>query len=73
MFVSIEWGSFDSELSVLPNTEYDIEVNQLSRNPGDQMFEKRISGMFLGEVFRTILANCRMISQSGFLIVSTRI
>ncbi|KAL8851388.1 MAG: hypothetical protein Q9221_003659 [Calogaya cf. arnoldii] len=56
MFVSIEWGSFDSELSVLPNTEYDIEVNQLSRNPGDQMFQKRISGMFLGEVFRTILA-----------------
>ncbi|KAI4262937.1 MAG: hypothetical protein L6R42_001895 [Xanthoria sp. 1 TBL-2021] len=56
MFVSIEWGSFDNELSVLPNTEYDIEVNQFSLNPGDQMFEKRVSGMFLGELLRTILA-----------------
>ena len=56
MFVSIEWGSFDNELSVLPNTEYDIEINDFSRNPGNQMFEKRVSGMFLGELLRTILA-----------------
>ena len=56
MFVNIEWGSFDNELSVLPNTEYDIEINKLSLNPGDQMFEKRVSGMFLGELLRTILA-----------------
>ncbi|KAL9039420.1 MAG: hypothetical protein Q9180_002540 [Flavoplaca navasiana] len=56
MFISIEWGSFDNELSVLPNTEYDVEINQFSRNPGDQMFEKRVSGMFLGELLRTILA-----------------
>ncbi|KAL8652156.1 MAG: hypothetical protein Q9226_004383 [Calogaya cf. arnoldii] len=56
MFVSIEWGSFDNDLSVLPNTEYDIEVDRFSRNPGDQMFEKRVSGMFLGELLRTILA-----------------
>ncbi|KAI4286617.1 MAG: hypothetical protein L6R35_004131 [Caloplaca aegaea] len=56
MFVSIEWGSFDNDLSVLPNTEYDVEVNQASINPGDQMFEKRVSGMFLGELLRTVLA-----------------
>ena len=56
MFVNIEWGSFDNELSVLPNTEYDIEINKFSLNPGDQMFEKRVSGMFLGELLRTILA-----------------
>ena len=55
MFVNIEWGSFDNELSVLPNTEYDMEVNEFSLNPGDQMFEKRVSGMFLGELLRTIL------------------
>ncbi|KAL9010310.1 MAG: hypothetical protein Q9173_004743 [Seirophora scorigena] len=56
MFISIEWGSFDNDLSVLPNTEYDVEVNQASINPGDQMFEKRVSGMFLGELLRTVLA-----------------
>ncbi|KAL8791064.1 MAG: hypothetical protein Q9213_000271 [Squamulea squamosa] len=56
MFLSIEWGSFDNDLLVLPNTEYDIEVDQFSINPGNQMFEKRVSGMFLGELLRTILA-----------------
>ncbi|KAL9039885.1 MAG: hypothetical protein Q9214_004697 [Letrouitia sp. 1 TL-2023] len=56
MFISIEWGSFDNELAVLPSTEYDVEVDQASINPGNQMFEKRVSGMFLGELLRTVLA-----------------
>ncbi|KAL8677554.1 MAG: hypothetical protein Q9186_006015 [Xanthomendoza sp. 1 TL-2023] len=56
MFVSIEWGSFDNGLSVLPNTTYDVEVNSTSINPGNQMFEKRVSGMFLGELLRIVLA-----------------
>lgn len=54
MFISIEWGSFDNHLSVLPNTAYDVELNGVSVNPGNQMFEKRVSGMFLGELLRTI-------------------
>ncbi|KAI4234837.1 MAG: hypothetical protein L6R40_006626 [Gallowayella cf. fulva] len=56
MFISIEWGSFDNDLLVLPNTVYDAEVNRASINPGNQMFEKRVSGMFLGELLRTVLA-----------------
>ncbi|KAL8818634.1 MAG: hypothetical protein Q9223_002771 [Gallowayella weberi] len=56
MFISIEWGSFDNGLSVLPNTTYDVEVNKASNNPGNQMFEKRVSGMFLGELLRVVLA-----------------
>ena len=55
MFVSIEWGSFDNDLSVLPNTEYDDDINRASVNPGNQIFEKRVSGMFLGELLRTVL------------------
>ena len=55
MFISIEWGSFDNNLSVLPSTEYDVEINEASINPGNQMFEKRVSGMFLGELLRTVL------------------
>lgn len=54
MFVSIEWGSFDDHLCVLPSTSYDVEINEASVNPGEQMFEKRVSGMFLGELLRTI-------------------
>ncbi|KAI9845996.1 MAG: glucokinase [Sclerophora amabilis] len=56
MFLSIEWGSFDNRLLVLPNTSYDIELNEVSVNPGNQMFEKRVSGMFLGELLRIALS-----------------
>ncbi|KAK8075311.1 hexokinase [Apiospora hydei] len=52
MFMSTEWGSFDNKLAVLPVTPYDLELNAFSVNPGDQMFEKRVSGMFLGELLR---------------------
>merc|ERR1712137_667802 len=52
MIVNTEWGSFDNQLSVLPNTPYDQSLDAESNNPGVQMFEKRISGMFLGEILR---------------------
>ena len=56
MFISTEWGSFDNRLSVLPNTQFDVELDKVSLNPGDQMFEKRVAGMFLGELLRIIAA-----------------
>ena len=52
MVVNTEWGSFDNQMSVLPNTPYDHALDVGSNNPGIQMFEKRISGMFLGEILR---------------------
>ena len=52
MIVNTEWGSFDNQLSVLPSTIYDEMLDKESVNPGIQMFEKRISGMFLGEILR---------------------
>jgi hexokinase len=55
MIVNTEWGSFDNSLRTLPNTPYDIEVDEKSVNPGIQMFEKRVSGMFLGEILRLAL------------------
>ncbi|GAB7354309.1 hypothetical protein MBLNU459_g4828t1 [Dothideomycetes sp. NU459] len=55
MVINTEWGSFDNELAVLPNTCYDASVDRDSVNPGDQLFEKRISGMYLGEILRRIL------------------
>ena len=57
MIVNTEWGSFDNDMKVLPNTAYDEKVDKGTPNPGIQMFEKRVSGMFLGEILRqTILA-----------------
>jgi hexokinase len=55
MVVNTEWGSFDNGLKVLPTTPYDAMLDRDSVNPGIQMFEKRISGMFLGEILRIAL------------------
>ena len=57
MVVNTEWGSFDNGLKVLPNTIYDQILDRDSVNPGIQMFEKRISGMFLGEILRVVLVS----------------
>ena len=52
MIINTEWGSFDNEMLVLPDTPYDRALDAESVNPGIQMFEKRVSGMFLGEILR---------------------
>ncbi|KAI5846181.1 hypothetical protein BZA05DRAFT_341948 [Tricharina praecox] len=55
MVVNTEWGSFDNAMQVLPDTLYDRQLDKNSVNPGIQMFEKRISGMFLGEILRNAI------------------
>jgi hexokinase len=55
MIINTEWGSFDNALKVLPDTKYDQYLDKISVNPGIQMFEKRVSGMFLGELLRQTL------------------
>ena len=55
MIVNTEWGSFDNQMSVLPNTAYDEALDKVTPNPGIQMFEKRVSGMFLGEILRNAI------------------
>lgn len=57
MVVNTEWGSFDNTMKVLPNTIYDEQLDKDSVNPGIQMFEKRVSGMFLGEILRLVLVS----------------
>lgn len=52
MIVNTEWGSFDNGMRTLPSTPYDVALDAESNNPGIQMFEKRVSGMFLGEILR---------------------
>uniref|UniRef100_H3AB22 hexokinase n=1 Tax=Latimeria chalumnae TaxID=7897 RepID=H3AB22_LATCH len=56
MCINMEWGAFgdDGVLSDI-QTEFDLEVDRLSLNPGKQTFEKMISGMYMGEIVRLIL------------------
>jgi hexokinase len=42
---------------VLPRTTYDVEIDRDSPRPGQQAFEKMISGYYLGEVFRLVLTD----------------
>lgn len=55
--INIEWGSFGDGTSddLLPTTRFDRQLDEESKNPGLQRFEKMISGMYLGEIFRLIL------------------
>jgi len=57
MIVNMEWGGFDSKSKrVLPLTSYDIRLDQESPHPGTQLYEKMISGMYLGEIARIVLS-----------------
>lgn len=55
MAINCEYGSFDNEHLVLPRTKYDVQIDAESPRPGQQVFEKMISGYYLGEVLRLIL------------------
>ncbi|KAJ3342477.1 glucokinase [Gonapodya sp. JEL0774] len=54
MIINIEWGAFDNEKRVLPLSVYDEQLDASSINPGKQIFEKTIGGMYLGEIARLV-------------------
>ncbi|NXJ04237.1 HXK2 protein, partial [Odontophorus gujanensis] len=56
MCINMEWGAFGDD-GVLNDirTEFDHEIDMGSLNPGKQLFEKMISGMYMGELVRLIL------------------
>uniref|UniRef100_A0A8C3ART1 Hexokinase-2 n=1 Tax=Cyclopterus lumpus TaxID=8103 RepID=A0A8C3ART1_CYCLU len=56
MCVNTEWGAFgdDGSLEDL-RTDIDREIDAGSLNPGKQLFEKMISGLYMGELVRFIL------------------
>ncbi|KAE8741718.1 hypothetical protein FOCC_FOCC012768 [Frankliniella occidentalis] len=54
--VNTEWGAFGSDGSLdIVITEYDREIDENSINAGKQLFEKMISGMYMGELVRLAL------------------
>jgi len=55
MIINCEWGAFDNERVVLPFNKYDQKMDEESTNPGEQTFEKMISGMYLGEIVRQVI------------------
>ncbi|XP_055234124.1 hexokinase-2 isoform X3 [Gorilla gorilla gorilla] len=56
MCINMEWGAFGDDGSLNDiRTEFDQEIDMGSLNPGKQLFEKMISGMYMGELVRLIL------------------
>ena len=56
MCVNTEWGGFgdDGALDFM-RTKYDKTLDQNTINVGKQLYEKMISGMYLGELVRVVL------------------
>ncbi|VVC29592.1 Hexokinase, N-terminal,Hexokinase, binding site,Hexokinase,Hexokinase, C-terminal [Cinara cedri] len=56
MIINLEWGAFgdNDELSDFL-TKYDKIVDRNSEHPSQQIFEKMVSGKYLGELLRLIL------------------
>ncbi|XP_051957323.1 hexokinase-2-like [Xyrauchen texanus] len=56
MCVNMEWGAFGDDGALDDfRTDFDREIDAGSLNPGKQLFEKMISGMYMGELVRLIL------------------
>lgn len=56
--LNTEWGCFDDNLQVLPVTHFDRALDASSINPRQQQLEKRVSGMYLGELMRLVILHC---------------
>ncbi|KAG5412543.1 hypothetical protein IGI04_000110 [Brassica rapa subsp. trilocularis] len=59
--ISTEWGDFRS--CHLPLTEFDAGLDAESLNPGSHVFEKMVSGGYLGDIVRRVLL--RMSEESA--------
>ncbi|XP_071495850.1 hexokinase-4-like isoform X2 [Diadema antillarum] len=54
--INMEWGAFGDDGALDDfRTEYDKNVDENSLNQGKQLYEKMISGMYLGEIARQVL------------------
>ncbi|KAK0537062.1 hypothetical protein OC842_001758 [Tilletia horrida] len=54
MLINTEWGAFDQKGSSLPSTMFDNFVDRLAIRQRHHLFEKMISGMYLGEICRAV-------------------
>uniref|UniRef100_A0A3Q4MDZ9 Hexokinase-3 n=1 Tax=Neolamprologus brichardi TaxID=32507 RepID=A0A3Q4MDZ9_NEOBR len=64
MCVNTEWGGFGDDGALNDYiTEFDQDVDATSINPGKQIFEKMVSGMYLGELVRLVVLKMAKLGQ----------
>lgn len=65
MVINSEWGGwYDEHPEMLPCTIHDKTLDETSTNPNEQLFEKRVSGMYLAELTRLAILKA---SEDGAL------
>jgi hexokinase len=64
MIVNMEWGGFNR----LNTNIYDNVLDRASLNAGKQLFEKMVSGMYLGEIARLVIVE---LMEQGLLFRGT--
>lgn len=66
VIINTEWGAFgDDGILDIFRTKQDFTVDKNSINPGKQVFEKMISGMYMGEMVRLLLMD---LAESGLFL-----
>lgn len=53
--INTECGAFGSGKPLLPRTRCDEILDRESQNPGSQIYEKMVAGLYLGELLRLVL------------------
>ncbi|CAH1782861.1 unnamed protein product [Owenia fusiformis] len=65
VIINTEWGAFgDNKCLDWFRTPYDKEVDEFSLNGGKQVYEKMISGMYMGEIARLVILK---LTQEGLM------
>nr|CAB3253148.1 hexokinase-1 [Phallusia mammillata] len=70
MCINTEWGAFGNNSGALNAviTEFDKSVDEDSPNQGQQIYEKMISGMYMGELVRRVVVK---LMDAGLMFVGT--
>ncbi|CAF0931672.1 unnamed protein product [Didymodactylos carnosus] len=70
MIINTEWGALgDSGCLDFVVNEFDREVDKVSNNPGKQIFEKLIAGMYMGRLAAEVLA---VLMNHGIILKAQR-
>ncbi|KAG0345828.1 glucokinase [Podila humilis] len=62
--VNTEWGAFGNTTGALPANDYDRRLDQRSSQPGKQLYEKMVSGLYISELVRIVIHD---LAQQGEL------
>lgn len=53
--INTEYGGFDNSSKILHRTRFDKDIDAASARPKQQLYEKMVAGLYMGEIVRRIL------------------